>query len=56
MKYIPVVPAWVFVKAERLPLPNPEMGFMASGANGHVFQQSMGEGGHGYAVPKLRSC
>ncbi|MGG4732070.1 DEAD/DEAH box helicase [Leclercia adecarboxylata] len=50
MKFIPVVPAWVFVKAERLPLPNPEMGFMASGANGHVFQQSMGEGGHGYAL------
>ena len=50
IKFIPVVPAWVFVKAERLPLPNPEMGFMASGANGHVFQQSMGEGGHGYAL------
>ncbi|KNB40400.1 helicase, partial [Salmonella enterica subsp. enterica serovar Infantis] len=50
MKFIPVVPAWVFVKAERVPLPNPLMGFMASGADGHVFQQSMGEGGHGYAL------
>lgn len=50
MKFIPVVPARVFVKAERVPLPNPLMGFMASGADGHVFQQSMGEGGHGYAL------
>lgn len=50
MKFIPVVPAWVFVKAERVPLPNPLMGFMASGADGNVFQQSMGEGGHGYAL------
>lgn len=43
MKFIPVVPAWVFVKAERVPLPNPLMGFMASGADGNVFQQSMGK-------------
>ncbi len=27
MKFIPVVPARVFVKAERVPLPNPLMGF-----------------------------
>lgn len=26
------------------------MGYMASGADGHVFQQSLGEGGHGYAL------
>lgn len=50
MKYLPVVPAWVFVKAERTPLPNPVMGFMAAGADGHVFQQSLGENGHGYAL------
>ncbi|WP_225403511.1 hypothetical protein, partial [Escherichia coli] len=25
-------------------------GYMASGADGHVFQQSLGEGGHGYAL------
>ncbi|MCZ5523804.1 hypothetical protein O5964_26915, partial [Escherichia coli] len=50
MKFVPVVPAWVFVKAEPMPLPNPLMGYMASGADGHVFQQSLGEGGHGYAL------
>lgn len=50
MKFIPVVPAWVFVKAEPVSLPNPIMGYMASGADGHVFQQSLGEGGHGYAL------
>lgn len=50
MKFIPVVPAWVFVKAEPVPLPNPIMGYMASGADGHVFQQSLGEGGYGYAL------
>lgn len=50
MKFIPVVPAWVFVQAERVPLPNPLTGFMASGPDGRVFQQSMGEGGHGYAL------
>lgn len=50
MKFVPVVPAWVFVKAEPVPLPNPLMGYMASGADGHVFQQSLGEGGHGYAL------
>lgn len=50
MKFIPVVPAWVFVKADPVPLPNPIMGHMASGADGYVFQQSLGEGGHGYAL------
>ncbi|MDH1169162.1 DEAD/DEAH box helicase [Pantoea agglomerans] len=50
MKFIPVVPAWVFVKAEPVPLPNPIMGYMASGTDGHVFQQSLGSGGHGYAL------
>lgn len=50
MKFIPVVPARVFVKAEPVSLPNPIMGYMASGADGHVFQQSLGEGGHGYAL------
>ncbi|WP_380179971.1 DEAD/DEAH box helicase [Kalamiella sp. sgz302252] len=50
MKFIPVVPAWVFVKAEPVPLPNPIMGYMASGPDGHVFQQSLGTGGHGYAL------
>ena len=33
-----------------MPLPNPTMGYMAAGADGHVFQQSLGEGGHGYAL------
>ncbi|WP_348225900.1 hypothetical protein, partial [Salmonella enterica] len=50
MKFIPVVPGWVFVTAARVPLPNPVMGFMASGADGHVCEQSMGEGGHGDAL------
>ncbi|KMK11833.1 DEAD/DEAH box helicase [Pluralibacter gergoviae] len=50
MKFVPVVPAWVFVKADPVPLPNPLMGYMAAGADGHVFQQSLGEGGHGYAL------
>lgn len=50
LKYIPVQPAWVFIKSEKVSLPNPEMGTMAFGANGKVFHHSAGEHGKGFAL------
>lgn len=50
LKYIPVQQAWVFIKGEKVSLPNPEMGTMAFGANGKVFHHSSGENGKGFAL------
>ncbi|WP_024300143.1 DEAD/DEAH box helicase [Methylomicrobium lacus] len=49
-KFIPVEPSWVFVDANKVPLPNPELGYMTYGVNGKVFHHSSGELGHGYAL------
>lgn len=49
-RFMPVEPSWVFVNSNRVLLPNPAMGFMSSGVDGHVFHQSLGEHGHGYAL------
>lgn len=50
LKYIPVQPARVFIKGEKVSLPNPELGTMAYGANGKVFYHSSGEHGEGFAL------
>lgn len=49
-RYIPVQPAWVSVKSDYHPLPNPSLGAMAYGADGHVFHHSSGDAGTGYAL------
>jgi len=49
-KFIPVEPAWVFVKADKTPLPNPALGMMAYGPEGQVFHHSSGEQGAGFAL------
>jgi len=49
-KFIPVEPAWVFVKADKSPLPNQEVGMMASGTDGQIFHHSSGEHGAGFAL------
>ncbi|RPT44337.1 DEAD/DEAH box helicase [Pseudomonas aeruginosa] len=49
-KFIPVETAWVFVNANKTPLPNPAVGAMAYGADGKVFHHSSGEHGTGYAL------
>lgn len=49
-KFIPVQPAWVFVHADKSPLPNPAVGTMAYGSDGKVFHHSSGEYGQGFAL------
>nr|MDA3878369.1 helicase-related protein [Halothiobacillus sp.] len=49
-KFIPIQPAWVFVKANHSLLPNPAVGEMTYGSDGKVFHHSLGENGHGYAL------
>ncbi|RLP54977.1 MAG: DEAD/DEAH box helicase [Ketobacter sp.] len=49
-KFIPVQPAWVYVRGDKLPLPNPALGFMSYGVDGTVFHHSAGEFGQGYAL------
>lgn len=49
-KFIPVETSWVFVQADRTPLPNPALGSMAYGADGRVFHHSSGENGAGFAL------
>lgn len=41
---------WVFVTAGRIPLPNPAMGTMSSGADGTVFHYTAGANGKGFAL------
>lgn len=49
-KFIPVETSWVFVQADSAPLPNPALGSMAYGTDGHVFHHSSGENGAGFAL------
>lgn len=49
-KFIPVETAWVFVRANKTPLPNPAVGEMAYGTDGKVFHHSVGEYGKGFAL------
>lgn len=49
-KYIPVESARVMVTGQRLPLPNPALGYMTYGVDGKVFHHSTGEFGHGFAI------
>src|SRR5690606_26599362 len=49
-KFIPVEPAWVFVSADKAPLPNPAVGMMCYGTDGLVFNHSAGEYGDGFAL------
>src|SRR5699024_5000547 len=49
-KFIPVETSWVFVQADRTPLPNPALGSMAYGTDGRVFHHSSGENGAGFAL------
>lgn len=49
-KFIPVETAWVFVNANKTPLPNPAVGAMTYGADGKVFHHSAGEHGTGFAL------
>ncbi|QUM81405.1 DEAD/DEAH box helicase [Moritella sp. 5] len=49
-KYLPVEPAWVSVSGDKLNLPNLDMGYMVSGANGTIFHHTSGEFGKGYAL------
>lgn len=49
-RFIPTAMPWVFVNASVLPLPNPALGVMASGTDGHVFHYTAGENGTGFAL------
>lgn len=48
--FIPAAAPWVFVSAPTSPLPNPAVGVMASGTDGHVFHYTAGEHGAGFAL------
>lgn len=48
--FIPVEPAWVSADGEWLPLPNPHLGRFRISTRGHLFHQSNGLHGKGYAV------
>lgn len=48
--FIPVEPAWVSAKGEWIPLPNPALGRFRLTHRGHLFHQSNGVNGKGYAV------
>src|SRR5690554_1996173 len=49
-KFIPVETSWLFVQADSAQLPNPALGSMAYGTDGHVFHHSSGENGAGFAL------
>ncbi|WP_064604419.1 DEAD/DEAH box helicase [Photobacterium sp. J15] len=50
-KFIPTEPAWVSAgEAAPISLPNKNMGYMLSTAEGTVFNHTSGEYGHGYAL------
>lgn len=49
-KFVPTQVPWVFVNAAAAPLPNPALGLLSSGTDGHVFSYSAGEHGKGYAL------
>ena len=49
-KYIPVEDPWVDADGEWLSLPNPELGRFRVSNRGHIFHQSKGVNGFGYAL------
>lgn len=49
-RFIPVAQPWVFVTAPTSPLPNPAVGVMTSGTDGHVFHYTAGANGTGFAL------
>lgn len=49
-QFIPVEASWVFVSAPASQLPNPALGFIAAGTDGHVFHHTAGEHGTGFAL------
>ena len=48
--FMPIVAPRVRVKGRRSPLPDPACGFVQYGEDGHIFYQSEGQYGKGYAV------
>lgn len=48
--FLPIQNAWVIAKGEMKALPYPELGFMRSDSQGHVFYHNSGFAGTGYAV------
>ncbi|WP_176044616.1 DEAD/DEAH box helicase [Burkholderia vietnamiensis] len=48
--FVPVEPPWINARDPWNPLPNPELGQFRSSVKGHVFHQSRGINGTGYAL------
>jgi len=48
--FMPIVAPQVRVKGRQSPMPDPACGFVRYGEDGHIFYQSEGQHGHGYAV------
>lgn len=49
-QFIPVEPPWIDVEGDWLSLPNPDLGRFRVSNRGHIFNQSRGFGGKGYAL------
>lgn len=49
-RFVPVEPPWIDAEGDWLPLPNPDLGRFRATARGHVFHQSNGIHGAGYAI------
>ena len=49
-EFIPVEPPWVSSDGEWVPLPNPNLGRFRVTTRGHIFHQSRGVHGNGYAI------
>ncbi len=48
--FVPVEMPWINADSEWLSLPNPELGRFRVATRGHIFHQSRGTKGHGYAL------
>lgn len=48
--FVPVEPPWIDARGDWVPLPNPALGRFRVSSTGHVFHQSRGVHGKGYAV------
>ncbi len=48
--FVPVEKPWVMGRSAHIPLPNPEVGYMVSDNEGHVFHHCSGLNGNGYAL------
>ena len=48
--YLPVQPAWVSAKGQRVPLPFPNMGYMLSDRQGDIFYHTSGQHNKGFAI------